>query len=134
MTGLLLDTNLLIEQPDFALLEEDASQVEVCTSALCYAELMEGEFSAEPAAAATAVMQLAAARTALGEGLPFGEAELSAYRAICAAILRGGRSLTRARRMDMMIAATALANDLTVATRNASDFAAVSNVVPVVKL
>jgi len=63
MTGLPLGTNLLIEQPDFALLKEDLSRFEVCTPTLCYAELIEGELSADPAEAAAAVMQPAATTT-----------------------------------------------------------------------
>jgi len=134
MIALLLDTNLLIDKPDFSLLGVRPDQVDVCTSALCYAELQEGEFSSDPVVAASTVMRLAAARAALGEGLPFGTPELEAYRAICVAAVGGGRSLTRARRMDMMIAATALANGLTLATRNIGDFAAVAGVVPLVRL
>jgi len=134
MIALLLDTNLLIETPDLTLLQEGVDQARFCTSALCYAELMEGEFSPNPNEAATAVMQLAGAKALFGEGLPFGTAELSAYRAICVAIQRSDRSLTRARRLDMMIAATALANGLTLATRNVDDFAAVREVVPVIRL
>ncbi|MCL2803771.1 MAG: hypothetical protein FWD29_07460 [Micrococcales bacterium] len=134
MIRLLLDTNLLIEEPDFALLGPNAGQIELFTSTLCYAELMEGEFSSNPMVAAAAVIQLAAVQAALGQGLPFGAAELPAYRALCVAAQRGGRGLNRARRMDMMIAATALANGLTVATRNVDDFAAVAGVVPVVQL
>ncbi|MCL2781764.1 MAG: hypothetical protein FWD74_09835 [Actinomycetia bacterium] len=134
MIRLLLDTNLLIEEPDFSVLDTTADQVELCTSVLCLAELMEGEFSPDPAVAAAAVLQSAAAQATFGAGLPFGPAEHVAYRAICVAATRGGRALARARRMDMMIAATALANGMTIATRNHDDFAAVSGVVPVVCL
>ena len=131
MTRILLDTNLVIQQPVTAALDD---AVEFCTSVLCYAEAQEGEFSADPAVAAGSVLQLSAAREALGEGLPFGERELVAYRAICAAIIRSGRLVTRARRLDMIIAATALANGITLATRNADDFAAVKAIVPVIRL
>lgn len=134
MTGLLLDTNLLIFRPDFARLGQPIEEIEVFTSTLCYAELLEGEFSDQPVAAAAAAFQVAAAQSALGEGLPFGTAELIAYRAICTAIAASGRQLTRARRMDMMIAATALANGLTLATRNVDDFKAAAMIVPVVAL
>jgi len=134
MIGLLLDTNLLIDKPDFSLLAVPPDEVGVRTSTLCYAELQEGEFSSDPVIAASTVIRLAAVRAALGEGLPFGTPELEAYRAICMAAVGGGRSLTRARRMDMMIAATALANGLTLATRNTGDFAAVAGIVPIVRL
>jgi len=134
MISLLLDTNLLIGRPEFSLLNVPLEEIESYTSALCYAELMDGEFSKNPVTAADTILQLAETRELVGAGLPFGEAELPAYRAICAATVAAGRSLTRARRMDMMIAATALANGLTLATRNADDFAAVKDIVPVVAL
>jgi len=131
---LLFDTNLLISQPDFSLLDADPAQIQVRTSALCYAELQEGEFAHDPVTAAHAIMQMANAQAAIGEGIPFGSAEVRAYRAIYAAVLRDGRSLTRARRLDMMIAATALAHGMTLATRNVDDFAGVRAIVPVVQL
>jgi len=134
MISLLLDTNLLVGKPDYSLLGVPSDEVEVFTSALCYAELAEGEFSTDPVDAADAIIQSANVHATFGYGLPFGEAELPAYRAICAATVAAGRSLTRARRMDMMIAATALTNGLTLATRNADDFAAVKDIVPVVAL
>ncbi len=49
--------------------------------------------------------------------IPFDEAELAAYRAILAAI-----GYNRARVLDRLIAATALAHDLALATRNPKDF------------
>jgi len=134
MISLLLDTNLLIEEPHFGLLAENQDDIEVQTSVLCYAELLEGEFSNDPVKAAQAIIQLASAHRLVGDGIPFGTAELQAYRAICAAVTRAGRTLTRARRVDMMIAATALANGLTLATRNVDDFAAVQAIVPVIEL
>jgi len=134
MISLLLDTNLLIGKPDLSVLGVPMEEIETCTSILCYAELMDGEFDSDALTAARAVIEMAGARETLGDGLPFGASELAAYRAVCTATVRGGRSLTRARRMDMMIAATALANGLTLATRNADDFAAVKDVVPVVAL
>ena len=134
MMALLLDTNLLIEHPDLSLLPAPVTDLEMVTSVLCYAELAEGEFSADPVTAADAILQLAVANEALGDGLPFGKAELTAYRAICAAVVRQGRTLTRARRVDMMIAATALANGLVLATRNVDDFDGIDAIVTVVAL
>lgn len=49
--------------------------------------------------------------------IPFGQAELEAYRAICETI-----GYARARVSDRMIAGTALAHDLTLATINGADF------------
>ncbi|MCL2483059.1 MAG: hypothetical protein FWF43_06535 [Propionibacteriaceae bacterium] len=134
MIKLLLDTNLLIRSPDYSTLEVEESEVRVFTSTLCIAEVLEGEFSDDPVVAAAATLELHAAQTHVGDGIPFGSAEVAAYRAICAVVSRGPRSLTRARRIDMMIAATALANGLVLATRNIDDFVAVADIVPMVEL
>jgi len=135
MTTLLLDTNLLIGTPDFSKLPADTrDDVKLCTSALCYAELSEGRFSSDPVRSAETILRLSELREALGEGLPFGEAELAAYQKICATAVSRGRALTRNRRIDMMIAATALANGLVLATRNIADFAAVIGELEVIEL
>jgi len=131
---ILLDTNLLIAKPDPALLPGPPETMVYETSALCLAEMLEGQFSPDPVDAALAGLQYEETKQTFGDGLPFGASELAAYRAVCAAVTRNGRSLTRARRLDMMIAATALANGLTLATRNIDDFAAVAAIVPVVML
>lgn len=54
--------------------------------------------------------------------LPFDAAAARAYGLIFAAMRRAGRT-SRARLADLLIASTALANDLPVYTRNPSDFA-----------
>lgn len=134
MLNLLCDTNLLIGKPDLSVLGVPLDGVTLRTSAICYAELLEGEFTADPIRAARAVLEVAGAQANFGEALPFGTAEVQAYRAVCAATVRCGRTITRRRRVDMMIAATALANGLTLATRNVEDFAAVEGIVPIVQL
>jgi len=134
MISILLDTNLLVDEPDFTAIDETKEPVAMFTSSLCLAELLEGEFNDNPILAADSIVQLAKAQLSFDGGIPFGEAELTAYRLVCAAIVKSGRQLTRARRMDMMIAATALANGLTLATRNIDDFAAVKDVVSVIAL
>jgi len=134
MIALLLDTNLLVDEPDMSLLGEPEDEITLCTAALSYAEFQDGEFSTDPVVAATFMLKQADVKQSLGDGIPFGEAELVAYRAICAAVVASGRQLNRARRMDLMIAATALANGMTLATRNIDDFAGLEQVVPVVQL
>lgn len=135
LTDYLLDTNLLIAEPNFALLPKPSSGGDrFFTSALCYAELLEGEYANDPDIVATAVIQYATAYQVLGEGIPFGQHEVNSYRALCAAITASGRRITRSRRIDIMIAATAHANNMTLATRNIRDFESLKSLVPIIEL
>jgi toxin FitB len=134
MADYLLDTNLLIAQPDLARLPETDTAPRFFTSAICYAELLEGEYSERPTTVANAVIQSAAAYQKLGDGLPFGQNEVNSYRALCAAIAASGRSITKARRVDTMIAATAHANNMTLATRNIADFEPLKDVIKIIQL
>jgi len=129
---ILLDTNLLIAPPQWDLLP-DGDHVLV-TSAVSYAELAEGEFSDNPAVRSRAPLDLLRARQLYGLGLPFDDAAALAYRLVCDAVFEHGRSVGRARRADLMIAATALAHECVVATRNGSDFAGLENLLKVITL
>lgn len=55
-----------------------------------------------------------------GRILPLGEEEITAWAALLAGLEKRGRSMPA---IDSLIAATALARDLTIATRNTEDFA-----------
>ncbi|MDR0365608.1 MAG: hypothetical protein LBH68_02080 [Bifidobacteriaceae bacterium] len=128
---LLLDTNLLIIPPsqDFvAQHQQDLFYV----SALSHAELTEGEFASAPEIRAAASLQAAAARAAFGPGLPFDDAAALAYRAVCLAVTSRRRQLNRRRRVDLLIAATALANGCAVATRNPADFAGLEGIIEII--
>jgi predicted nucleic acid-binding protein len=63
--------------------------------------------------------------------LPFDAAAARAYGLLFAATKNAGRS-SRARVADLLIAATAMANGLTLYTRNPSDFVGLESVVTVV--
>jgi predicted nucleic acid-binding protein len=129
----LLDTNLLIAAPRLERLD-DPEACQFFTAALCYAELREGEFSADPAVRLRAPLDYARAVELYGRGLPFDDAAAGVYRAVCQTVVASGRSLTKARRIDLMIAATALACDCALATRNTADFAALEPVLPLLAL
>lgn len=113
----LLDTSVVIDLPqiDSALLPE-----ELAISVVTLAEL-----SAAPAYASDpmersrrqARLQLV---ESLIEPIPFGVEAARAYGLIASAVLAAGR-LPRSRAADLMIAATALAEDLPLLTRNAGD-------------
>ncbi len=131
--NVLLDTNLLIEPPRLDRLGT-TEDVSFFTSAVCYAELEEGVFATDPKRALDAALQVAEARALCGPGLEFGDREATVYRVVCGAVARSGRGVGRARRTDLMIAATALSHGMTLATRNVRDFAPVVGVLDVIEL
>lgn len=127
-----LDTNLLILQPDWSRLPGREHRLFV--SAIAYAEFSEGAVHADPAIAARSRIELAQLRSAYGDGLPFGQREADVYRELCALVSASGRSAVRRRRMDLMIAAVAVADGAALATRNMSDFAGLDGVLQVLAL
>jgi predicted nucleic acid-binding protein len=126
----LLDTNLLIIPPTSAFLAAHANDV-FLTAALSYAELLEGEFAPDPAVRAGAAAQAARSAALYGPGLAFDADCVAAYRAVCHAGARVGRRPARARRVDLMIAAVAVANGCSLLTRNTSDFSGLGAVLRV---
>jgi predicted nucleic acid-binding protein len=130
---ILLDTVLLIERPDPLLLLEHAAD-SFHTSSISYAELAEGEFSPQRDVRLRAPVDVARAKQLYGEGLPFDDVAATMYRSICQAAVASGRQITRARRIDMMIAAIALANNCALATRNTADYQSVEELVRLIKL
>lgn len=129
----LLDTNLLITglRPEAVARYPNAR---FYTSAICYAELAEGEFSSDAKLAVQAGLQLYNVRSLYGRGLPFADRESQVYRTVCQAITSGGGTLSRVRRVDMMIAATAISREMALGTRNVKDFKALESVLEVVEL
>jgi predicted nucleic acid-binding protein len=128
----LLDTNLLILDPRLDLLPP--GEHVLVTAALCYAELQEGEFSSHAAVRALAPVQYVRAVETFGQGLPFDHRAAILYRAVCRSARDKGRAVGRARRIDLMVAAVALAHDCALATRNQDDFAGLEDILPVIAL
>ena len=129
----LLDTNLLVHSPRLSLLR-DPENTELLTSALSLAELQEGEFSSRAETRLRAPIDYACAKASLGDGLPFDDHAAMVYRAVCQAIVNSGRQLVRHRRLDMMIAAIAIAQGCTLATRNTDDFRGLEPLLDVIEL
>jgi predicted nucleic acid-binding protein len=129
----LLDTNLLIQRPRFEDLPEEFADARFVTAAICLAEVQEGEFSTDPAVRVRAPLDYVQAKAALGPGLPFDDQAAAVYRAICAAVDAQGRQVAR-RRVDLMIAATALAHDCALATRNPDDFTGLAPLLEIIVL
>lgn len=130
---ILLDTNLLITPPRFERLPADEDH-RFFTSAISYAEIQEGEFSDDPLVRIQAPLDYLRAAQQFGEGLPFDDLAAHVYRVVCQAVVRHGRQVNRARRIDLMIAAITLSNDCTLATRNCHDFAGLEPILDVIEL
>lgn len=127
-----LDTNLLIQQPNWAALPQGEHRLFV--SAIAFAEFSEGAAHPEPVMAARARIELAQLRSVYGEGLAFAQREADVYRELYALVTAAGRSPVRRRRVDLMIAAVAVADNAALATRNVDDFAGLSGVLEIVPL
>jgi len=115
----LLDTSVLVDHDriDPARLPDDSA-----IAAITLAELNAGPHAtpddAERARRQDRLLWVAST----WDPLPFDAAAARAYGLVFAAMRRAGRT-SRARLADLLIASTALANDLPVYTRNPSDFA-----------
>ncbi|MGC1165045.1 MAG: PIN domain-containing protein [Solirubrobacterales bacterium] len=68
------------------------------------------------------------------ESLPFDSACARAYGRVCAGVVAAGRKPGRARSVDLMIAATALAHQMPLYTLNASDLRGLEDLVEIVDL
>ena len=125
----LIDTSVVI---DLHVLDPGLLPTQLAVSALTFAELAAGVHAASDAVTrAVRIDRLTRLEAAL-EPLPFGVAEARAHGLVAAAVLGAGRRVTRARAVDLMIAATALAGRIPFFTRDGADFARLEGVVEVV--
>ena len=125
-----LDTNLLIQQPRWALFP--AGEHRLFVSAIAFAEFSECTTHPEPTISDRARLDLIRLRGAYGAGLPFGQREADVYRELCAIVAGAGRTLGDRRRVDLMIASVAVADGAALATRNITDFAGLDTVLELV--
>ncbi|HEX4023902.1 MAG TPA: type II toxin-antitoxin system VapC family toxin [Steroidobacteraceae bacterium] len=126
----LLDTSVVI---DHDILESDLLPDESAISAVTLAELAAGPHAAqnqEERARRQDRLQWAAATW---DALPFDAQAARIYGRMFAAT-RAARQSSHARLADLLIAATAAANDLPLYTRNAADFSALKQIVKVIAL
>ena len=122
MTAYLVDTKALIDGV--------WPEGEVAVSVLTFAELLTGVHAAPEGPIRTARrVRFDRLRTTF-DPLPVTVSVLDAYAAIDAAEITAGRT-PRRRRIDLLIAATARAHDLTVWTSNVDDYAALHDLVAV---
>lgn len=122
---LLLDTSVLIAADA---IPEDA---EVAVASVTFAELAYGvRAAADPVQQALRHARLARLSEELGPGLPFDDAAATAYGLLAGLVLAAGRN-PRTRALDLMIAATAYANQAAMLTRNPDDFKGLEPLVPI---
>ncbi|ACZ31634.1 PilT protein domain protein [Xylanimonas cellulosilytica DSM 15894] len=130
----LLDTNILValmsaEEEDPDLDEVDESWV----SSLTWTELLLGMHVTDKLGIyKERASRLDHLQSAFGPGLPFDDECVEMYGEILSRVDQR-RGSPRAHRFDRMIAATAMANDLVLVTRNAADFTMLDDLLDVVE-
>ena len=125
----LLDTSVIIdlEQLDAADLPR-----EVAVSAISMAELAAGPHAAKDSEEGARRQDRLQRAEAAFDPLPFDVDAARAYGRIFASVVAGGRKARGARAADLLIAATALAAELPLYTRNGDDFDALDDLIEVV--
>lgn len=130
----LLDTSVLIALQEHSERTPDLSDFEeIDISSLSVSELMLGlHTTATPVALRTRLRRLEFIQAQFGEGLPFDDHCAEMYDELLDRVDQHGGS-PRAHRIDRMLAATAMAHELPLVTRNAADFAILRGMVDVVE-
>jgi predicted nucleic acid-binding protein len=125
----LIDTSVVI---DLDIIDPDILPLEVAVSAVTFAELSAGPHAtADPAERARRQDRLQRAE-AVFDPLPLDASAARAYGRIYAAVAAGGRKARGRRAVDLLIAATALAANLPLYTRNPRDFTGLDDLIEIV--
>ncbi|MFL5829007.1 MAG: type II toxin-antitoxin system VapC family toxin [Solirubrobacteraceae bacterium] len=125
----LIDTSVLIEIERVA---GEALPSEVAVSAITFAELAAGPHATDdPAERARRQDRLQRAEATF-EPIPFDGSTARAYGLVYAATVSAGRKARGRRAVDLLIAATAVAAELPVYTRNPTDFGGLEGLLEVV--
>jgi predicted nucleic acid-binding protein len=125
----LLDTSVVIDWDDPAVAAALPDEAAVC--AITLAELTAGPHLATTGAESARRQARLQQVEATFESLPFDVAAVRSYGQIVAAVVEAGRSHRR-RFADLLIAATAHANGLSLYTRNPDDFANLEELIEVI--
>jgi predicted nucleic acid-binding protein len=127
----LLDTSVVI---DLEHIPVDALPAEVAISSITMAELTAGPHATNDPAERSRRQDRLQRTEAAFDPLPFTTDAARAYGRVFAAIAAAGRKPRGARAVDLLIAATALAEGLPIYTRNADDFRSLDGVVEVISI
>jgi predicted nucleic acid-binding protein len=125
----LLDTSVIIDLEHL-----DAADLprEVAVSAITMAELAAGPHAAKDSEEGARRQDRLQRAEAAFDPLPFDVDAARAYGRIFASVVAAGRKARGARAVDLLIAATALAAELPLYTRNGDDFDALHDLIEVV--
>jgi predicted nucleic acid-binding protein len=125
----IIDTSVVI---DLERIDSEQLPTELAVSAVTLAELAAGPHAtADPAERARRQDRLQRTEATF-DPLPFDVAAARAYGRIYAAVMASGRKARGRRALDLLIAATALAQDLPLYTRNPDDFVSLDEMLQVV--
>lgn len=125
----ILDTSVLI---DLDAIDAQDLPVEVAVSSLTMAELAAGPHAtADPDERARRQDRLQRAEATF-DPLPFDSDAARAYGRVIAAVTAAGRRARGSRAVDLLIAATALANGLPLYTRKGDDFRSLDELIDIV--
>lgn len=127
----LIDTSVVI---DLERVDPAALPSEVAVSAVTLAELAAGPHATTDAAERARRQDRLQRTEATFEPLPVDAAVARAYGRVYAAVVAAGRRARGRRAFDLLIAATALAADLPIYTRNADDFDSLDGLVEIVAI
>lgn len=125
----LIDTSVVIELERVA---ADALPAEVAVSAITFAELAAGPHATDDLTERARRQDRLQRAEATFEPIPFDETAARAYGLVYAAIISAGRKARRRRAVDLLIAATAVAAEIPLYTRNPSDFGGLDGVLEIV--
>ena len=125
----MLDTSVVIDLDE---LNPLLLPVSVAVSALTIAELAAGPHATQDADERGRRQDRLQRTEATFDPLPFDADAARAYGRIFAAVMATGRKARGARAVDLLIAATALASELPLYTRNGDDFRALDGLVEIV--
>ena len=125
----LVDTSVVIEIEQ---IPEDALPRELAISAITLAELAAGPHATADAAERASRQDRLQRAEATFDPIPFDASAARAYGRVYGAVVGAGRKARGRRAIDVLIAATALANGLPLYTRNQSDFVGLESLLEVV--
>ncbi|MFQ6272037.1 type II toxin-antitoxin system VapC family toxin [Kutzneria viridogrisea] len=126
----MLDTSVVI---DLSTIPEQDLPLECAISAVTLAELAVGVHTAKDVLQRTVRQHLLQATEASFDVLPFDAQAARTYAHVDTFVRAAGRK-PRVRMADLLIAATAIANDLPLLTRNPKDFLGLESIVRVVQI
>jgi predicted nucleic acid-binding protein len=125
----ILDTSVIV---DLEMIDTSSLPAEVAITAVTLAELAAGPASTHDLDERSRRQDRLQRTEAVFEPLPFDANAARAYGRILAAVIASGRKARGRRAVDLLIAASALAADLPLYTRNARDFSGLEHLLTVV--